>query len=68
MKILYFQNSVFMAICLVVFLLQSHVVVCGFIDFKTVRGFLGDFLHEDRETKHIKCIFLDTLVKHICQL
>ncbi|CAD5125529.1 DgyrCDS13736 [Dimorphilus gyrociliatus] len=37
-----------------------HIVVTGHISYESVKNFLRDFLHEDRENKNVKCLFLDS--------
>ena len=37
-----------------------HVVICGHITYDSVHNFLRDFLHEDRENRKVKCIFLES--------
>jgi len=42
-----------------ILLFCRHVVVCGHITYDSVSNFIRDFLHEDRLTKNVKCVFID---------
>lgn len=42
---------------------NSHVVVCGCVNFTLTHSFIEDFLHKERQRSDIKCVFLDTYVQ-----
>ena len=42
-----------------------HIVVCGHITFHSVKNFLYDFLHEDRNENKFEPIFLDRYEEHL---
>lgn len=40
---------------------KKHVVVCGDITFESVKNFLTDFLHKDREDTEVSVVFLNRM-------
>lgn len=38
----------------------KHVVVTGHITYHSVKNFLRDFFHEDRDTQNVKSVFIDS--------